>query len=209
VRSLDLEQTASGGNMARDVIKEGYTRVTEILRPYSGFDNAPEFVKEKAAHKAMIGSLVHDAIHMHYECIPFYPLEEECGGYYDSFQQWESHTGAWARGMENRYYDDVLKITGQIDALMKFPDEDSLIMVDWKTSSSWNKKMETSWSLQGTFYHHLLIENNLSNISERFLFIQLDPNGKMPQIREFTYTAEEMGNCMAALQIYRRFNPLK
>ena len=195
--------------MTKEEIKPGYVRVTDILHPFSGFDDAPEYVKERAKEKAVIGNEVHDAIHMYYECIPYGLLSDEAQPYFDSFLLWDSGNNPTPKMLEKRYYDDTLKITGQVDALMNFKGGDDLVMIDWKTSSSWNSKMETSWLLQGTFYHYLLEYNSIPNVGDIFLFIQLDPHGKLPRVREFTYRAEEMGNCMAALQIYRRFNPLK
>jgi hypothetical protein len=193
----------------KEVIKEGYTRVTEVLHPFSGFDNAPEFVKERAAHKADVGTAVHEAIHMHYECVPIEPLDEEAQGYFASFLLWDKDVGPGIDRMEERYYDPFLKITGQIDALMAIPGKENSVIIDWKTSSSWNKKMETSWILQGTFYHHLLEVNCIPKLGDDIWFVQLSPDGHYPKVRKFVYSPQDMADCMAALQIYRRFNPIK
>ena len=195
--------------MEEEEIKEGYTRVSDILHKFSGFDDAPEFVKAKADHKAEIGTEVHKAIRLYYLCVPYGPLSEEAQPYFDSFLSWDMVYHPKPKILEERYYDPTLMITGQIDALMSFEGSDPLVMLDWKTSSSWNKKMETSWLLQGTFYHYLMEYNEVPNVGNEFVFVQLSGEGKRPNIREFAYSVSDLADCMAGLQMYRRFYPIK
>ena len=190
-------------------IREGYTRVTEILHPYSGFDDAPQYVKDKAAHKADIGTEVHNAIHMHYSCIPFEQLSDEAQSYFNSFLLWDKTHNPTPVYLERRYYDGQLMITGQVDAILRFVGKKDFVMVDWKTTSSYNKKIATSWELQGTFYRYLLEYNSIDHVGDNFLFLQLDAHGEYPKEREFTYTAQNIADCMAGLQFYRRFHPIK
>jgi hypothetical protein len=190
-----------------DIIKDGYARVSDILRPWNDFSNVPE---EILARKQRIGTDVHEAIYLHNECMPmiYTTLREDAGGYFVSFLEWSNLTGARVVFSEVRLYDEVFKITGKYDALVRFPDEDCLVMVDWKTSSSYNKDMGNNWALQGGFYHYLMKQNDLPNISERFLFVQLDAKGGLPKVREFHFDTNLMSDCMAHIQCYRYHNPI-
>ncbi len=187
-------------------IKPGYTRVTEILKPWNNFDGIPKDILEA---KRQIGVKVHDAIRTYYDGFPVEPLQSDVGPYFDSFLEWQNATkGRTGRiAPETRFYDDSLMITGSPDAILRIPDRDNLVMVDWKTSASYTKKMGTTWSLQGTFYHHLLLYNEVPNVDTVFWFIQLDPHGKMPKVREFEYTTEGMTSCIAALHMHKLYNP--
>lgn len=191
--------------MLPESIKPGYARISDILRPWINFEKIPPEVLE---HKRIIGTQVHEAIYLYNECLPQMCFSSDAEGYFDSYLEWTSDSKAKIIQSEQRLYDDQLKITGKYDSLVKFPDEDEYVMVDWKTSSSFTRETGITWHLQGTFYHYLLQYNDVPNISNRFLFIQLDPKGKRPKVREFEYTVEMIGNCMAALQVYRLYNPI-
>lgn len=187
-----------------ETIRLGYTRVTDILGPWNNFEAIP---KDVLKNKCRIGSEVHYAIDMYNKCIP-YSYEGDGVGYYNSFLCWTEEFRASAVESEVRYYDDEFKITGGIDAILKIPHEDRLVVADWKTCASYNKKMATSWSMQGAFYHYLLEKNDIANISNRFLYVQLDPDGKMPKIREFNYTTALMNEAATLLAAYRIYNPI-
>ena len=185
-------------------IKPGYTRVTEILGPWNNFDGIPKDVLE---NKRCIGVRVHEAINLHLECVPV-TIDKEAGGYFDSFHAFMMDSKASVRKTEERYYDDVLKITGQVDALIKFPGSDSLSVVDWKTSASYNRKIGRSWAIQGVLYHYLLEQNGVSNLSDEIIFFQLNKDGALPHARKFKYSSKLMAKAMAVLEAYRYFNPM-
>jgi hypothetical protein len=197
------------GGLMEEEIKEGYTRVTDILGKYSGFDDAPEYVKERAQIKGIIGEKTHEAIKMYYDCIPIGPLDDDVQPYFDSFLLWNQDKKPVPMYLEERYYDDHLKITGKIDAVMHIGNRDELILVDWKTTCYFTKKTSISWLCQGVFYIHLLEYNLIPNVSNDFIFLQLSGKGEYPKERKFTYTADHMSDCMALLQGHRKFNPLK
>jgi len=186
-------------------IRPGYTRVTEILAPWNDFKGIPEDVLE---NKRCIGVKVHDAISLYLECVPVI-VDDNAAGYFDSFRQFMMDSKASVELMERRYYDDRLKITGQIDALVKFKEDDELIIVDWKTTASYTKRIGLTWALQGVLYHYLLEQNGVSNLSDRIIFYQLNKEGRPPHAREFRYTTELMGIAAAMLECYRYFNPLE
>lgn len=186
-------------------IKDGYTRVTEILKPWNDFGGIPVEILE---NKRQIGVELHEAIDLHNSCIPC-DVREEVQPYFDSYLEWQSASGAKVVANENRYYDDVLKITGQIDVLLKYPESNELVMCDWKTTHTLTPKGRVSWELQGTFYHYLMRQNDVPNIGSKFIFVQLNNKGKMPKTFEFEYTTDNMAICHSALVVYRKYNPLK
>jgi len=187
-----------------EVIKPGYTRVTDILRPWSKFDGIPQEILDR---KCAIGTEVHHAIHMHNE--GFVPdLSPEAQPYFDSYLEWESASRVHCVVNEMRYYDDAKQITGCIDALARFPNEEGLVMCDWKTTAYCTPDIGITWHLQGTFYHYLIEQNKVENVSNRFLFVQLKKDGKLPKVKEFEYTTEMMYKCDCALVMHRLYNPL-
>jgi hypothetical protein len=185
-------------------IKPGYTRITEILSPWNNFEGIPKDVLE---NKRCIGVRVHEYINLYLECIPV-TVDEEAEGYFESFRTFMVESEASVRKTEERYYDDVLKITGQVDALVKFKAEDELIVVDWKTSASYNRKTGRSWAIQGVLYHYLLEQNGVDNLSDKIIFLQLDKGGGLPHARRFQYSSKMMARAMAVLEAYRHFNPV-
>lgn len=180
------------------MIREGYTRVTEILRQWDTFGHIDKDVLER---KQEIGTNVHSAIKAHFEGI-YFPLSEVEQPYFDSFMVWHDFTCPKIIESEERLYDDSLMITGAIDALIKFPHERETVLVDFKTSASPNQKM---WTLQAGFYS-MLAKNNGKSISNRVLFLQLNPKGKMGKIHEFEITEYVTQTCLAALKTYRYLN---
>jgi len=182
-----------------DKIKEGYTRISDIVSVPGMFDMIPLEVLEK---KVRIGTNVHEAIHMDF--LGFVPdLAEDEKGYYDSYLEWKSITNTGISMSEDRFYDDNLMITGAIDGLLRFPYEDNLVAVDWKTSATCTKAISDTWRAQGGFYHYLLMQNNVHNVSQRYLFVQLHPKGKLPKVKEFLFTQDIWKECLDLLDKYR------
>lgn len=184
-------------------INPKYIRVTEILSPLSDFSMVPEQVLE---NKTRIGTEVHNAIELYLSGFP-YLLSDDAKSYFESFLHWheDSNVRVVTNFLEERYYDDELMITGKIDALVRFPDDELLTMCDWKTTASCTVDIKRSWELQGTFYHYLLKKNEVQNINDRFLFIQLSKEGKKPRIREFEFTESNMKACRDAVKYFRHY----
>jgi hypothetical protein len=178
-------------------IKPGYIRVSEILGQWDRFGSInPDVLKRKA----QIGTNVHSAINAADSGV-FMPLEEGMG-YFESWELWISTTKAQIVHSELRLYDDGLKITGCVDALIKMPFNEELILVDYKTSVSESPKI---WPLQAIFYY-LLAKKNGYEPADRFLFIRLDKTGKLPKIHEYKYSSYLHTICMAALACYKYIN---
>ena len=104
-------------------------------------------------------------------------VDQETWGYVESFKKWWSQ-GIDAVMIEKRFWCDELKVTGQVDFIVK-NDDGSLSIVDLKTSSKHSK----TWQLQGCAYAYLAKKANhdIQNIK----FIHLNKHGKEPKIYEY------------------------
>lgn len=192
-------------------IPEGYARVSSILKPWGNWEYLPEKSKDAAERKRRIGIRAHDAIHMYLQCIPvtFGADDEERAAeqYFNSAIKWLRQIRVEVLEDELRLNDHDLKISGGIDALVRIPDDPQLILVDWKAASTYNPKIALSWALQGTFYTDLLRKNEFKT-GNRLLFLQLDPDGDLPSVREYTYTKALHEDAMKLLDAYRVYNPI-
>ena len=189
-----------------EIIKEGYTRVTEVLSMWTTvFIEDGEVIGKAFAgsgfkididvleNKAGIGTNVHTAIEAHLDGFSV-PLNEREQFYFDSFRKWYDKSGCEVVEKEERYYDDELMITGKIDALVRFSNNDELILLDFKTSSQESPKM---WPLQAVMYYYLLKKNG-KVVSDRLLFLKLDRYGKDAKLFEYKFTPELFQICVAA-----------
>jgi CRISPR/Cas system-associated exonuclease Cas4 (RecB family) len=153
--------------------RENYRRVTSILYPFSGLDKLPP---EIVAHAAERGTKVHKICEAIIQGLGELGVEEETRPYVESFKQW------WAKGhevvlLEERFWDDELHITGQVDLIIKTPD--GLAIVDLKTSS----KPSSTWPAQGSAYAYLAKKAGY-NIQKIF-FLHLLKTGKEAKIYEY------------------------
>jgi hypothetical protein len=187
-------------------IKQGYARVTSVLDIFNktiecdGETVAKAFSGSRMAidinvinNKGNIGTNVHTAIEAHLEgfCVD---LNEREQLYFNSFLNWYTESGVTIVESEQRYYCDKYMITGKIDALVRFPNIDELILLDFKTSANESPK---SWPLQATMYHYLMTLSG-KKISDRLIFLKLDGKGGPAKVCEYKYTPELWKVCEAA-----------
>jgi hypothetical protein len=166
-------------------IKPGYTRVSRILGVRYKLIQLPPTVAAQTDFKRYIGDNVHRAIADFFNGIPSVLTDEEGGKYYSSFLLWHAARKPKIIAYEHRMYDDGLMLTGQLDALARFPESDDLILLDWKTSYNEDK---CSWPLQASYYMSMV---NKAGFPEcrRATFVKLDKFGDMP--REYVYDQSE------------------
>jgi hypothetical protein len=181
------------------MIKPGYIRVSQILGQWDRFGGINEEVLKK---KCALGTEVHDAIKAHHQDVALPVAGGE--GYFESFDNWFTASGVTIHTFAERMYCDKLKLTGEIDAIVRFSGSDELVIVDWKTSSASD---DLYWKLQGQFYHYLCTVNEIK-VGPRFLFIKLDKQGKLPKVREYQVSSSLMNICISAYTCYKYLNKL-
>lgn len=177
--------------------RKSYVRISEILNRLQNYD----FVKpEILLAKQELGTHVHEAIN---DLIKgqFPIVNSKEFSYLKSFQLWHEEYKPLFSLTEERLYDDDLKITGQIDGLGRFQNQNTDILIDFKTSI----KESPTWIMQGHLYHHLLKKNNIP-VQDRFLFIKLHKEGKKPKVYEYQYSEAIWENCLNAVSEF--FNSL-
>lgn len=161
-----------------------YTRVTEVLYPFSGLASInPETVKNAGTR----GTRVHEICESIMKGLGDWGNDEETKPYVDSFLQW------WGDGqkiieMEKRFYDDSLGITGQVDLIIEEPT--GLSIVDLKTSY----KPSKTWPLQGSAYAHMA-RNNGYDIKE-IKFLHLNRYGGPPKMYVYEDQWDMYSKCL-------------
>lgn len=156
-----------------EISRENYLRVTNILYPFSGLSKIDPDVLEKAAAR---GTKVHKICEAIASGLGEIGVDDETWGYVTSFKKW------WEKGvelvsMEERFWDDELRVTGQVDFIIKT--EDGLAIVDLKTSSRPSK----TWPAQGAAYAYL--SKNAGYDIRKIIFIHLNKHGKEPKLIEY------------------------
>jgi hypothetical protein len=152
---------------------ENYTRVTTVLYPFSGLDKLDA---EVVAHAAERGTKVHKICEGIICGLGELGVDDETRPYVESFKKW------WEKGhevveMEKRFYCNELRITGQVDLIIKTPE--GLAILDIKTSS----KPSPTWEAQGSAYAYLA--KNAGYAIKKIFFLHLNRAGREAKIYEY------------------------
>ena len=169
---------------------DGYTRVTEVLYPFSGMSSIPESVLSNAARR---GTRVHSVCESIMKGLGAWDVDEEISGYIDSFNQWWE-TGIKVVEIEKRFFCDDLKITGQVDLIIDTPS--GLNILDLKTPA----KPSKTWPLQGSAYAYMARSQGYEITGIQFL--QLRKDGKKPKLYQYEDQFELFQKC---LDVYNYF----
>jgi hypothetical protein len=153
--------------------------------------------------KAELGTEIHKAITEHVQG-EFPIISQSKGlGYFESYEMWAAAYMPEYIMMEKRFYDDKLMITGEIDALVTFPETEKII-VDFKTSAK--VSLET-WRYQAHFYYYLMVENGFAEglmDTIRFVNLRKDPETKrgiMPYVVDVKFDAFTWDTCVEYAKI--------
>ena len=179
-------------------IKEGYTRVSEIIGQWRHLDHIDPGV---LANKCRIGTSVHEKICAEVSGI-YIDEEEAARGYVQSWQKWhkENEEYLYFVETERRFYCDELMITGAIDAIVEMGDY--TFIIDYKTSSVPNKKI---WALQGSFYNYLAKQNGFY-VDPTVIFLHLKKDGSMAKEVEVYCSPELWEDALRAYELHHYFN---
>lgn len=153
--------------------RENYIRVSHVLYPFSGLQHINADV---VAHAAERGTKVHKICEGIIMGFGELGVDDETRPYIESFKKW------WGEGkevvmIEQRFWDDELELTGQVDLVIK--ENHELIIIDFKTSSRPSK----TWPVQGAAYAYLARKNK--HHITKVQFIHLSKTGKEPKIYEY------------------------
>lgn len=171
------------GHEMNNEIRPGYMRVSEVVSMFKGCIDPS--IEEIVRKKALIGTEVHDLC-KRFVCdeeIPE-PSSQRVKKYFQCFQEFyignKVFNGLYLA--EERFYDDDLMITGQVDFLFKTRHGDKCILVDIKTSATPD---EFHWWLQGILYANMIRKHGIELV-DSFMFVQLkDKDGATPSIFTF------------------------
>lgn len=165
-----------------------YVRVSDILAQFSDFSKINPAVLDA---KAKVGTNVHEAIgDMVSGNFPLLETEKAVG-YFRSYERWHSANKPQYLRMEQRFFDDKLMITGQIDAVINVGDKQHML-IDFKTSYTANPKV---WELQAHFYWHLCHVNSVE-LNPTMTWINLDRKGGNPKLFTFEVSETKIMECI-------------
>ena len=181
-------------------IKNDYIRVTELLKPWQNWGTIPEEVLQA---KAEIGTNVHEAIAMESMGLPIPNLTEREQRYFQSYLKWAENETPEYLNTEQRYYDEKLKVTGQVDAIIALPGRSQGRILDFKTSAS---AAPLHWHIQLGWYYLLCKANNI-NVSDTAMVLQLKDNGAPAKSYTYHITNGIIGVCKSIYESYIYFNP--
>lgn len=181
-------------------IKKDYIRVSNLLEAWKNFGDAPQY---RIDAKAEIGTNVHEAIEADIHGLKIFNLTDREEKYFNSYKKWREITNPKFLMTEERLYDDSRMLTGQVDCMISFPDQQDRILVDFKTSAT---AMESQWAIQIGWYY-LLAKMNGYNPSPRAFMLQLKDSGSPAKAFEFDITEKLIKLCYSAYDLYVHFNP--
>lgn len=166
--------------------RSDYIRVTQVLSPFTDFSHIPIATLENAAKR---GSRVHkfceQYIKAHKNGLQEFfiqNIEDDIKNYCESFVEWFENTVEDVHTVEQRYYNDELRITGQIDLIAKLKGDTNYSVIDFKTPAS----ESLSWALQTAAYMDLAQINEPDIVIDRRICLMLPKNKKRVNVVEYT-----------------------
>ncbi len=170
-------------------IREGYTRVSEVLAPFSGYGDIDADILDNAASR---GTLVHHYCNLILKGEDIFSLKDDINLYArnseHAMREYEKACGflnsfeKWYKGFEfiqtpDRFYCDDLMLTGECDLIAK--NDSGFTLIDLKTSQRESK----TWMLQGSAYSYFAKRLGI-NIT-KIQFIKLSNTGAKPKVFEY------------------------
>lgn len=178
-----------------------FPRVTEVLHAFTNFDKVDKNILRAAAAR---GTSVHGlcAAIAKGAWIPITMIPEDQQPYVESFKKWMEAEVQSFEIIEERYQDEELGYTGQLDFVVLGKDGKKYL-VDIKTSSGHQK----TYPVQIAAYRGLLKNKGIEVDAGKLVY--LDRDGGYPKSREYLDTGEEYTTFTAALTCYKYFQKRK
>jgi hypothetical protein len=179
--------------MERFLLKDisAYTRVTDVLYPFSGLDQIDPDILKRAADR---GTFIHKVCESIIQCMPYPEVPSSWVGYIDSFKIW--YEGKNFLNNPGRFFCDDLMLTGECDGIYINNDKER-VLFDLKTPLKESK----TWALQGSAYHYLANKNSCQ--VDKIEFVKLSKDGKAPKIYQYEPNFELYRKC---LDVFRYFS---
>lgn len=157
-----------------------YLRVSSIISALrGGFGDVPQAVLEA---KAKIGIEVHEICQKLLLGEIQTSTNERVMNYVNSFRHF-NRIGLLQKPLicEERFFDDELGVTGQVDLVCPVKGSRNPILIDLKTSAQAEGYL---WLIQGTLYAKMISQTYPEiNLADTFLFLQLKEKGSAKAIR--------------------------
>jgi len=153
--------------------RENYTRVSTVLYPFSGLSDVPQDLVQHAADR---GTKVHQICQGIVTGLGEFGVDDETAPYVESFKQWYQ-PGMQFVAVEQRFWDDYWRVTGQCDYILQTPD--GLALVDLKTSYRQSK----TWQIQGQAYARLAKAAGYD--IKHIWFLHLQKSSKPPKVYSY------------------------
>ena len=176
--------------VSSDSIDNKYTRVTEVLYPFSGLQSIPEHIVMHAAER---GTKVHNICESIMKGLGDWDVDDETRPYVESFNKWWS-LGHKVLSIEQRFFCSELMITGQVDMIIET--DNGAVILDLKTSS----KPSKTWPLQGSAYAYMARQAGYD--IKGIHFLHLSKLGKEPTLYVYDDQFELFKKCM---DVYKHF----
>lgn len=177
---------------------KGYYRVTEVLEAYNGLGDIDPKILANAADR---GDRVHNFCELYAKDMLFQEVDFDCMTYVESFIEWFDSTVEEVISVEERFFSEDLKITGQVDLLAVLKGDTKPTVIDFKTPASVSK----TWNLQLAAYWHLV---NQKHDIDRCIALQLPKKGGAAKAVEINDLYNHWNIYKGILDGYRYFNPI-
>lgn len=188
--------------MSKEEIKDGYTRVSEILDPFSKFKYSM-IPPEVLANAADRGTRVHDYCNSYANNIFLSHIDEDCEGYVKSFIKWYDDNVEKLISSEERIYNNEYMLTGKYDMIVRLKNDHRNTLIDIKTPVQSSR----SWALQLSAYEILIRADSGVPIHRRIV-VQLPKSGGKSKQIEYEDHKKDQNLFLSALHLYHHFNPI-
>lgn len=187
--------------MCASIAANNIPRVTEILKPFTSYEQVPKDILERAAAR---GTSVHAlcAGIAKGNWIPDGMIGDELLGYVRSFRKWHEAQVNQFIIIEKRYTDCNEQYSGQLDFVVEATDG-KFYLVDLKTSA----RPQKTYPVQMAAYATLLKQNKIH--VEGAMLVYLDKAGEFPDIDLIGDMTKEFSVFTSALHCYRYFKMRK
>lgn len=184
----------------QDDIPEGYARVTDVLKPYSGLDGIDDRVLARAADR---GTRVHDFCELYIRNLLIEEVDQDCKTYFEAFKEWYDLCVDEVIMIEERINSAAYKLSGKFDILCILKGDDFPTIVDIKTPQN----SSSTWPLQTAAYRILLREERDIVANRRgCLMLPNDyPTKRTAKFLEYNQHERDEELYLQALQLYRYF----